>query len=60
MIRIGTSGFAYDEWHDAFYPPSVRPQHRLEYYPEQFTTLELNSTFYALPALPSIYGMLKR
>jgi uncharacterized protein YecE (DUF72 family) len=60
MIRIGTSGFSYEDWHGPFYPPSVRPQHRLEYYAQQFKTLELNSSFYTLPALPSIYGMLKK
>jgi uncharacterized protein YecE (DUF72 family) len=60
MIRIGTSGFSYEDWHGPFYPPSVRPQHRLEYYAQHFNTLEVNSTFYALPAVSSVSGMLRK
>jgi uncharacterized protein YecE (DUF72 family) len=59
-IHIGTSGFSYDDWVGTFYPPSLKPAHRLEYYATKFSTLELNSTFYTLPALPSVWGMLKK
>ena len=43
-----------------FYPPSLKPNHRLEYYAQKFSTVELNSSFYQLPALPSVYGMLNK
>ena len=59
-IRIGTSGFAYDDWVGSFYPPSLRPPQRLEYYAQRFNTLEVNSTYYNLPALPGVYGMLRK
>ena len=26
-IRIGTSGFSYDDWIGTFYPPSLKPNH---------------------------------
>ena len=41
-IRIGPSGFSYDDWHGPFYPPSVRPQYRLEYYAQHFNPMEVN------------------
>jgi hypothetical protein len=39
-------------WHsDLFYPPSVRSaEERLRFYAEQFNTVEVDSTYYALPA----------
>jgi uncharacterized protein YecE (DUF72 family) len=59
-IHIGTSGFSYDDWMGPFYPPSIKPNHRLEYYAQKFNTVELNSSFYQLPALPAVYGMLNK
>ncbi len=59
-IRIGTSGFAYDDWVGGFYPRSIKPPQRLLYYAQHFKTVEINSTFYQLPALPSVYGMLRK
>ena len=59
-IRIGTSGFSYDDWHGTFYPATLRPTHRLEYYAAHFSTVEINSTFYQLPALPSVVGMIHK
>jgi uncharacterized protein YecE (DUF72 family) len=36
---------------DLFYPSSVRSaEERLRFYAEQFNTVEVDSTFYALPA----------
>jgi uncharacterized protein YecE (DUF72 family) len=48
-IRIGTSGFLYDHWRGRFYTPSARGS-ELELYAEQFETVELNVTFYRMPA----------
>lgn len=59
-IRIGTSGFSYDDWTGPFYPKGLKPNQRLEYYAEHFDTLELNSTYYTLPAVPSLFGMLNK
>ena len=46
MIRIGTSGFDYKDWYGPFFPPRLKPQHRLEYYAQRFNTLGLNITYY--------------
>lgn len=48
-IRIGTSGFLYEHWRGRFYGPSARGA-ELERYAEQFDTVELNVTFYRMPA----------
>ncbi len=48
-VRIGTSGFIYEHWRDRFYPPSARGS-ELELYARTFDTVELNVTFYRMPA----------
>lgn len=48
--RIGTSGWQYDDWRDAFYPTSVAKARWLEFYAQRFATVESNSAFYRLPA----------
>jgi len=48
--RVGTSGFDYGDWRGAFYPRFIRPTDRLAFYAEHFATVELNVTFYRMPA----------
>lgn len=48
-ILIGTSGFSYDDWRGHFYPPGIQKREMLPYYAESFQTVEVNSTYYALP-----------
>jgi len=48
-IRVGTSGWTYDDFDGAFYPPGVRGAERLAYYAEHFDTVEVNATFYRFP-----------
>lgn len=48
-IRVGTSGFLYEQWRGRFYPPSARGR-ELESFAETFDTVELNVTFYRMPA----------
>lgn len=47
--RIGTSGFEYAHWRDDFYAGVPRTRW-LERYSQEFDTVELNATFYRLPA----------
>lgn len=60
MIRVGTSGFSYDDWKGVFYPEGVRKNRFLEHYATVFDTLELNATFYALPSLVTLQGLVDR
>jgi len=48
MIRVGTSGYAYDHWRHVFYPKGLPTRRWLEHYARVFSTVELNTTF--LPA----------
>jgi uncharacterized protein YecE (DUF72 family) len=48
-IHVGTSGWTYDDWSGAFYPPEVKGAERLAFYAGQFDTVEVNATFYRLP-----------
>jgi uncharacterized protein YecE (DUF72 family) len=49
-VLVGTSGWQYRHWRDAFYPAGVPQRRWLEYYASQFATVENNGTFYRLPA----------
>lgn len=46
----GTSGYSYSHWRDAFYPPRTAPGDRLAFYATVFPAVELDVTFYRLPA----------
>lgn len=48
-IRIGTSGWHYDDWVGPFYPEGTAAEDRLRFYAEHFDCVELNNTFYQLP-----------
>jgi len=48
-LIVGTSGWQYRDWRDAFYPPGTPQKRWLEYYAGAFTTVENNGTFYRLP-----------
>src|ERR1700730_12491170 len=54
-IRIGTSGWSYDDWGGVFYPPGLRlrKQHPLEYLARFFDTTEINTSFYG-PLKPEL------
>lgn len=48
-MRVGTSGFGYDQWEGGFYPEGLSSDDRLTFYAERFRTVELNNTFYRMP-----------
>jgi uncharacterized protein YecE (DUF72 family) len=49
-VHIGTSGWSYNHWQGVLYPHGVPSWQRLDYYVQQFQTVELNSSFYRWPA----------
>jgi uncharacterized protein YecE (DUF72 family) len=49
-IYIGTSGWMYKDWGKTFYPPGLKKGH-LTYLSGEFNTVEVNTSFYHLPAL---------
>ena len=48
-VRIGTQGWNYDAWVNAFYPSGTRAVDFLTVYARAFDTVEVDSTFYATP-----------
>ncbi|HEV2978286.1 MAG TPA: DUF72 domain-containing protein [Casimicrobiaceae bacterium] len=50
-LLAGTSGFSYKEWLGPFYPEKLPPREMLHYYAERFPTVEINNTFYRMPAV---------
>lgn len=60
MIRLGTSGFSYDDWIGPFYPPDLPKTAWLSFYAQQFDTVELNVTYYRLPDRRTVAGWLQR
>jgi uncharacterized protein YecE (DUF72 family) len=50
QLLAGTSGFSYKEWLGHFYPEKLPGNEMLRYYAERFTTVEINNTFYRMPA----------
>lgn len=48
-INVGTQGWNYDTWNGRFYPPGTRSGDRLEQYSKVFDSVEIDSTFYAMP-----------
>jgi uncharacterized protein YecE (DUF72 family) len=49
-LYVGASGFSYASWKGGFYPADARPGDFLRHYAERLSTVELNNTFYRLPA----------
>ena len=49
-LLAGTSGYSYKEWLGPFYPEKLPASEMLRYYAERFTTVEINNTFYRMPA----------
>ena len=49
-LMAGTSGYSYKEWLGHFYPEKLSADAMLRYYAERFTTVEINNTFYRMPA----------
>ena len=51
MVKIGTSGFSFPDWRGTVYPGRLPARDMLSYYAGElkFDTVEINSTYYAIP-----------
>src|ERR671931_2267439 len=49
-VHVGTSGWSYPSWKPGFYPAGTDSRDFLRVYAEHFSTVELNTTGYRLPA----------
>ncbi len=60
MIRIGTSGFHYDDWIGPFYPEGCSTEQFLSIYATHFNALELNFSFYRMPTSGQMESFIRR
>ena len=49
-VFTGTSGYSYKEWVGPFYPDKTPAADMLRFYAGRFPTVEINNTFYRMPA----------
>jgi uncharacterized protein YecE (DUF72 family) len=55
-VRFGTSSFSWEDWVGPFYPVGMKPGDFLRYYATQFDTVEVDATYYAIPAPRTVEG----
>jgi uncharacterized protein YecE (DUF72 family) len=55
-VFVGTSGFSYAAWKGSFYPEKISPKEMLAFYATKLPTVEVNNTFYRLPAPSMLEG----
>ena len=49
-VRFGTSSFSTKDWVGPFYPPGTKSADYLAAYARRFDTVEVDSTYYGVPA----------
>jgi uncharacterized protein YecE (DUF72 family) len=49
-LLAGTSGYSFKEWVGPFYPEKLPASEMLRYYASALSTVEINNTFYRMPA----------
>ena len=64
-VQVGCQGWNYDDWvsgatERVFYPQGTRSPDMLEVYSRVFETIEVDSTFYAIPPVSVFEGWAKR
>ncbi|HKS29241.1 MAG TPA: DUF72 domain-containing protein [Pyrinomonadaceae bacterium] len=66
-VRVGCQGWNYEDWVSGaagslpiFYPRGTRPPEMLEIYARAFETVEVDSTFYAIPSAQVISAWARR
>jgi uncharacterized protein YecE (DUF72 family) len=55
-VYVGTSGWTYPDWLGSFYPADLKPQDIIEYYARYFRAVEIDSTYYTIPARSVVAG----
>lgn len=59
-IRLGAQGWNYDAWTGPFYPEGTRSADYLSCYARAFDTVEVDSTFYGVPAANTVRSWASR
>lgn len=59
-VRVGCSGWMYDDWRGRLYPEGLAKKRWLERYAEVFDNVEVNSTFYRLASRDAVVDWVER
>lgn len=59
-VRVGTCGFSYRDWVGVLYPPGTKSREMLEIYAGSFSAVEIDSTYYRVPAPAAFAAMAER
>ncbi|NIA71454.1 DUF72 domain-containing protein [Pelagibius litoralis] len=54
-LHIGTCGWHYKHWAGPFYPADSKSSAMLKIYTQQFSSVEIDNSFYRLPSLSSLH-----
>jgi uncharacterized protein YecE (DUF72 family) len=60
QIFIGAQGWNYEDWVGPFYPRGTKTKEMLSLYAQVLDTVEIDSTFYAIPSENSVQGWAER
>jgi uncharacterized protein YecE (DUF72 family) len=60
QVRFGTSSFSWEDWVGPFYPAGAQPADFLRHYARVFDTVEVDSTYYAIPSLRTVEGWVRK
>lgn len=60
MIRIGSSSWTAPGWNKLFYPAKLANRDQITHYATRFDTVEIDATFYAIPARSTVLGWKSR
>jgi uncharacterized protein YecE (DUF72 family) len=55
-VYVGTSGWTHSDWLGPFYPADSKPQDLLPHYARYFRAVEIDSTYYTVPARSVVAG----
>ncbi len=58
-LLVGTSGYSYKQWKGNFYPEKLPDREMLPFYAKQFSTVEINHSFYRMPTETSLLNWAK-
>lgn len=59
-VWVGTCGYSYRDWIGPFYRLGTRPPQMLGLYAERFHTVEIDATYYGIPAIATFDSMARR
>jgi uncharacterized protein YecE (DUF72 family) len=59
-VYVGVQGFSPRDWVGTFYPPGYAQRDFLDFYSQVFDSVELNTTFYAIPPVSTVMGWAQR